>query len=147
LRSPLSRPAIFGGFDGTATLLGVVIYLLLTHPGLIFPTAVSGAISSAVSMGGGEFLSESDTGLAASGVMAAATFTGAVLPAVPFAFTTGVPAITACALICAGIGLVVAWMRHTPSRVVAVTQTLGLLAAVAAAVVACSLLLPGGNAA
>lgn len=144
MRPSLLKPAIFGGFDGTASLLGVVIYLLLTHPALIFPTAASGALSSAISMGGGEFLSDSDSGLAASGVMAAATFTGAVLPAVPFAFGTGPAEITACSLIIIGIGIVVSAMRPSRGRSLALAETFGLLALVAAVVVACGLLLPGG---
>ena len=61
---------IFGGFDGTASLLGVIIYLLLAHPALIFPTPPQVRVSAAISMGGGQFLSDSDTGFAASGVMA-----------------------------------------------------------------------------
>ena len=146
MKGRLTRPAIFGAFDGTASLLGVVIYLLITHPALIFPTAASGAISSAISMGGGEFLSDSDNGLAASGVMALATFTGAILPAVPFApfvFGTGPLAITACAVITCGIGVVVSWMRPNRGRALALAETFGLLLAVAAVVVACGLLLPG----
>jgi hypothetical protein len=140
------RPAILGGFDGTASLLGVVIYLLLTHPLLIFPTAASGAISSAISMGGGEFLSDSDSGLAASGVMAVATFTGAVLPAVPFAFGAGPLAIAMCAVIITIIGAAVSAMRLNRGRSLALAETFGLLFAVAAVVVACGVFLPGSAA-
>jgi hypothetical protein len=135
---------VFGSFDGTASLLGVVIYLLLSHPALIFPTAASGAISSAISMGGGEFLSDSDNGLGASGVMAAATFAGAVLPAVPFAFGTGPAEVAASAMAIIGIGAVVSWMRPNRGRGLALAETFGLLLLVAGVVVACGLLLPGG---
>jgi VIT1/CCC1 family predicted Fe2+/Mn2+ transporter len=144
--SSLLKPAILGGFDGTASLLGVVIYLLITHPALIFPTAASGAISSAISMGGGEFLSDSDNGLAASGVMALATFAGAVLPAVPFAFGTGPAEITVCSLIVIAIGAAVSAMRPNRGRSLALAETFGLLALVAVVVVICGLLLPGGTA-
>jgi hypothetical protein len=139
------KAAIFGGFDGTASLLGVVIYLLLTHPALIFPTAASGALSSAISMGGGEFLSDSENGLAASAVMAAATFAGAVLPAVPFAFGTGPAEIAVSSLIIIGIGVVVSLMRENRGRGLSLAETFGLLALVAGVVVACGLLLPGGG--
>ena len=71
VKPSLLKPAVLGGFDGTASLLGVVIYLLATHPSLIFPAAASGAVSSAISMAGGAFLSDSGNGLAASGVMGA----------------------------------------------------------------------------
>ncbi len=143
MKHNLTRPAIFGGFDGTASLLGVIIYLLLNHPALIFPTAAAGAISAAISMGGGQFLSDSSRGLAASGVMAAATFTGAVLPAVPFAFGTGPLAIAASAVLIVCIGVVVSAMRPNRGRVLALTETFTLLAVVAAVVVACALTFPG----
>jgi hypothetical protein len=136
-RSRLGRPAILGAFDGTASLLGVVVYLLVTHPALIFPAALSGAISSAVSMGGGEWLSDSDSGPAASAVMAAATFAGAVLPAIPFAVAGG-------PVICGCIGISVAAMR--PRRMArALAETFGILAVILAVVLACGLLLPGGS--
>jgi hypothetical protein len=151
LKPGLARPAIFGSFDGTATLLGVVLYLLLTHPALIFPTAVSGALSSAVSMGGGEWLSDdTDNGFAASAVMALATFAGAILPAVPFAFSTGPGAIGAFGMICLGIGAVVALLRAKPqpgkprrrSAPLALAETYGILAAVAVVVLVCSVFVP-----
>ena len=138
----LLKPAILGGFDGTASLLGVVIYLLLTHPALIFPTAASGALSSAISMGGGEFLSDSGSGLGASGVMAAATFAGAVLPALPFAFGAGPAEITACSLIITGIGVGVSAARPNRGRTLALAETFGLLILVAVVIVVCGLFLP-----
>jgi len=142
----LVQPAILGGFDGTASLLGVILYLLLTHPALIFPAAASGAVSAAVSMGGGEWLSGSGNGLPAAGVMAAATFTGAVLPAVPFAFGTGPAVIAASAALCAAICVTVAFLQPGRGRGPALAETFGLLLAVAAVVLLCSLVLPGGPA-
>lgn len=142
----LARPAVFGGFDGMASLLGVVIYLAMTHPVLIFPAAASGAISSAVSMGGGEWLSDNEHGLGASLVMAAATFCGALLPALPFAFTTGPAAIAECAVICLGIAVTVAALRPNRGLGLALAETIGILVVVAAVVVACGLFLPGSTA-
>jgi hypothetical protein len=142
----LTQPAIFGAFDGAASLLGVVIYLAITHPVLIFPAAVSGAISSAISMGGGEWLSDSVHGLAASAVMAAATFTGALAPALPFAFISGPPAVISAAGICLLIAVIVAAMRAGRPLPRALAETLGILAAVVAVVLACGLILPGGTA-
>ena len=83
MKRDLAGPAVFGGFDGTSSLLGVIVYLLITHPALIFPAALSGAVSSALSMGAGEWLSDSENGFAASLVMGAATLTGALLPCAP----------------------------------------------------------------
>lgn len=146
MKSSLARPAVFGGFDGTSSLLGVVIYLLLTHPALIFPAALSGAITSAISMGGGEWLSDSENGLGASAVMALATFTGALLPAIPFASGHGPLAVAACAVTCAAIGVVVAFLRPNRGRLLALAETFGILLACLAAVLVCGLFLPGGGA-
>jgi VIT1/CCC1 family predicted Fe2+/Mn2+ transporter len=141
----LLKPAILGGFDGMASLLGVVVYLLFTRPSLIFPAALSGAASAAVSMGGGEWLSDSDSGFGAGAVMGAATFTGALLPAVPFALGRGPLAVAESALVCLGITVTVAALRHSRSLPVALAETSGILAVVLAVTVLCGLFLPGGT--
>jgi VIT1/CCC1 family predicted Fe2+/Mn2+ transporter len=145
-RLRLARPAVFGAFDGAASLIGVVVYLAAAHPSLIFPAAVSGALTSAVSMGGGEFLSDSDSGWAASAVMAAATFTGALAPAVPFAFGHGAAVTAGCAVICAVVIVIVAALRLNRGRGLALAETAGLFAAAVIVALACARLLPGGTA-
>src|ERR1035441_1101152 len=47
-RGKLARPAVFGLADGLMSMLGVVLFLL-GHRSLIFPAALSGGISSALS--------------------------------------------------------------------------------------------------
>jgi hypothetical protein len=137
-------PAILGGFDGCASLIGVVIYLLATHPSLVFPAALSGALTAAVSMGGGEFLCDSDCGWAASAVMAAATFTGALAPSIPFAFSHGPLAVAECAVICVAVVVVVAALREGRGLGLALAETAGLMLAAVAVAFACARLLPGG---
>jgi VIT1/CCC1 family predicted Fe2+/Mn2+ transporter len=137
---------VFGGFDGTASLLGVVVYLLLTHPALIFPTALSGAASSAVSMAGGEWLSDSDNGFGASIVMGLATLAGAALPAIPFAFGHGPAAVAESVLICLLIGVTVSVMRRKRGFGLALAETFGILGVAVGVVLICSLFLPGGAA-
>ncbi len=144
-RAGLAAPAIFGSFDGTASLLGVTVFLLIRHPALAFPAALAGALGSALSMAAGEWLSDSGSGLAASAVMGTATFTGALLPAVPFAFGTGPVAVAMLAVICLAISSAVAFMRPGRSRPLALAETIGLLILVAAAVLACSLAFPAGS--
>lgn len=142
-RGKLARPAVFGGFDGCASLLGVIVYLVATHPSLIFPAALSGAIGSAISMGGGEWLSDSDSGFSASSVMAGATFLGALLPALPFAVASGPAAIAESAVICLLIGFTVACLRPNRGLGMALTETFGILLAVLGAVLVLGLVLPG----
>lgn len=143
LNARLARPAIFGGYDGASSLLGVVVFLLLTHPALIFPAALSGAISSAISMGGGEWLSDSDSGFGASSVMAGATFTGALLPGIPFAFGHGMLSIAFSAVLVVMVAVVVAFLRTARSRTLALAETLGLTVLIFAVTLLCGWLLPG----
>jgi VIT1/CCC1 family predicted Fe2+/Mn2+ transporter len=146
VKGKLARPAIFGLFDGTCSLLGVVLYLL-GHQALIFPAALSGGISSALSMAGGEWLSmDSGNGLAASCAIGAATGAGAILPAVPYAFITGPPAIAASIAICIVTSVAVAFMRPGRSRPAALAETFALLGAIFLVVLACGLVLPGSAA-
>jgi hypothetical protein len=144
-KRPLAATAVFGGFDGTSSLLGVIVYLLAAHPGLIFPAALSGAVSSALSMGAGEWLSDSGNGLAASAVMAAATLAGALLPAVPFAFGSGPVAVAVSAVLCAATGVTVARLRVNRGYGLALAETLGLLAVILGVTAALALWLPGGG--
>lgn len=141
----LTRPAIFGLADGMMSLLGVTLYLL-GHKNLILPAALSGGISSALSMAGGEWLSDSGNGLRASLVMGAATGTGAVLPAFPYAFTTGPSAVASSVAICVMIGMVVAFLRPNRGPGLALLETFGVLAAIFAVVLACGLFLAGSAA-
>lgn len=141
----LARPAVLGGFDGTASLLGVIVYLALSHPALIFPAALSGAVSSALSMGAGWWLSDGNgDGVAGSAVMGIATFCGALLPALPFGLGTGVAADCESGVLCAGISVVVAALRPNRRLGLALAETLGLLLVVAAVTAGLSLLLGGG---
>lgn len=144
MRRQLARPAVFGLADGMMSLLGVVLYLL-GHQNLIFPAALSGGISSALSMAGGEWLSDSENGLGASLVMGLATGAGAVLPATPYAFMTGTPAIGTSVVICVLIGLVVAFLRPHRSLTLALLETFAVLGAIFAVVLACGLFLPGSG--
>lgn len=145
MRHRLARPAIFGLADGLMSMLGVILYLI-GHQSLIFPAALSGGISSALSMAGGEWLSDSDNGLGASCVMGGATGLGAILPALPYAVTSGAAALTCSIVICVLIGAAVALMRPMRSRVLAFAETYAILGAIFLAVLACGLLLPGSAA-
>lgn len=144
MRASLTRPAIFGLADGMMSLIGVTLYLL-GHRSLIFPAALSGGISSALSMAGGEWLSDSGNGLGASCAMGAATGTGAILPAIPYAIASGAAAVACSVVICVLIGVTVAFLRPNRGRGLALLETFGVLAAIFAVVLACGLFLPGSG--
>lgn len=136
---------MFGGFDGCSSLLGVIVYLLLTHPGWIFPAALSGAISAALSMAAGEWLSDSEDGFSAAVVMGGATLTGALLPAVPFAFTTSRVAVAVAGVIVALIGITVAAMRPRRGFGLALIETFGLLVVILLVTIVCTVVFPSGG--
>jgi len=144
-RGKLARPAIFGLADGTMSLLGVILYLM-GHQSLIFPAALSGGISSALSMAGGEWLSDSENGLAASCVMGGATGLGAILPALPYAVVTGPAAVALSVMICVLIGAVVSLLRPNRGLGMAMVETFGVLLAIFGVVLVCGLFLPGAAA-
>ena len=131
--------------DGLMSMLGVVLYLM-GHQSLIFPAALSGGISSALSMAGGEWLSDSENGLGASCVMGGATGLGAILPALPYAFGAGPAAVAESIVICCLIGFVVACLRPNRGLGMAVVETFGILAAIFLVVLACGVFLPGAAA-
>jgi VIT1/CCC1 family predicted Fe2+/Mn2+ transporter len=131
--------------DGTMSLLGVVLYLL-GHQSLIFPAALSGGISSALSMAGSEWLSDSENGLAASAMMGAATGLGAILPALPYAVETGPAAVASSIVICGLIGFIVSLLRPNRGLGMALVETFGILLVIFGVVLALGLILPGGAA-
>ena len=141
------RPTIFGLADGMMSLLGVILYLL-GHQDLIFLTAVSGAITSALSMGGSEFMSDSDNGFSASAIMGAATGIGAILPALPFAFMRGTPAFVLMIVISFVIAVFVGWIRAKARgkkiTVLSVGSTVLLFAIIIAVGSLVTVFLPGG---
>ena len=140
----VSGTAVFGASDGLMSILGVVMFIASRSPSLVVPVAVMGAVSAACSMGAGEFLGQQTTDRAAVPVMGAATFTGSVLPALPYLWTSGWAALAQSAVVCAVVAVAVghlrSWRRHRYA------ETVGVLAAVVAVTVACNLVMPGGGA-
>lgn len=129
------------------SLLGVILYLL-GHQNLIFLTGTSGAISSALSMGGSEFLSDSDNGFTASAIMGVATGIGAILPALPFIFLRGLPAfvlmIVISLVIAVFVGCIRAKARGKRVTFVTVGSTVLLFAVIISVGSLVTIFLPGG---
>lgn len=143
-KTKLIAPVIFGLGDGMTSLLGVVLYLSHT-PELVLPAAASGGISSAVSMAGFKWLSDSEEGLLTSCWLGAATGIGAVCPAIPYEFISGPAALMCSMFICAIIGAAIAIMHRGRSRWLSLVQTFSVLILAFAVVITCSLVLPGGG--
>lgn len=139
-----ARPAVFGAFDGLTVVLGV-LFSLAGAPRLVLPTAVGVAVAEGVGMAAGEWLSESDSGFAASAVIGAATMTGSVLPAVPYAVVSGRAAVAGSVVVFAALGVVISAIRaRQRGWRRALVETFGVLVAVAVAVAVCEAVTPRG---
>ena len=108
------KQAIFGSFDGLTSALGVIAGLLaagVTDAGRILAAALGLAVAATVGMGAGEYLSDTGHDLRRAGVMAGATMTGSLAPALPFAFGYGTPQLTASVAVTAAGGLLIGRFR------------------------------------
>ncbi len=86
------KQAIFGSFDGLTSALGVITGLIVagTPTGSrILAASLGLAVAATIGMGAGEYLSDESRSLRRAAVMAAATLTGSILPALPFALGYG----------------------------------------------------------
>jgi hypothetical protein len=136
--------AAFGASDGLMSILGPVMFVGSRYPALVFPVAVMGAVSAAYSMGAGEFLGQRATDWPKVPVMAAATFAGTILPALPYLWCSGWAALgqsaLACALVALAVGRLRSWRRHK------YIETTTVIAFGIALTVASNLVMPGGGA-
>jgi VIT1/CCC1 family predicted Fe2+/Mn2+ transporter len=139
------RPIVFGLGDGLVSLLGAVWYLS-GHPTLVLGAAISGGITSAISMAGFDALSDSDRSVRESCTLGLATGVGCALPAVPYAIWHGVAAVAVSVAVCAGLAVLIAVIRPNRSLALSLAEVLGVVALAFAAVIVCGLVLPGGAA-
>jgi VIT1/CCC1 family predicted Fe2+/Mn2+ transporter len=144
-RREFARPVIFGVGDGMVSLLGTVWYLS-GHPALVLPAAISGGVTSAVSMAGFDALSDSTRSVAESCTLGAATGLGCMLPALPYGVFHGPAAVAASAVVCVALAVVIALIRPNRGRVLSLVEVLGVVALAFGAVITCGLFLPGGTA-
>lgn len=145
-RVALLRPAVFGTFDGVTAVLGILLSLH-GHPGWVLPSALGLAVAEGVGMAAGEWLSDSGSGFAASGVIGAATALGSLLPAVPFAVLPMPWAAVASALALVALGVGISAIRSRDrgwGR--GLLETFGVLAAALIAVGICMVVTPAGGA-
>ncbi len=122
-----SYRAIFGCFDGSTSLVGVLAGLLATQaaPPVILATCFGLAVASAVGMAAGDYLAGAKRREAL--VMGAATLAGAVVPALPLIFLTGWLAYALAAALLIGLGIAIAEINPQPRRAAYATTALTLL--------------------
>ena len=102
--------AVFGIEDGASSAMGVILGagISLNSRALLI-AALALAVSAAVSMGGGQWLSTGDK--RQSIVMGLATFVGSFLPAAPWLIFEGALAFGLCVGIAIGLGVLIAELR------------------------------------
>ena len=134
------RQAVFGGFDGLTSALGLIVATALTvgvHA--LAVAAVALAVGAAVSMGAGEWLSDPDASRRRAVVMGVATLVASALPAVPFFVLSGLAAFVGCALITTALVVVIAEVRPG-GRARSYALTAGILVLAAALAVGSGLI-------
>lgn len=104
--------AVFGAFDGVVTVLGAV-FPNTGNPHTLTLTCIGLAASGAVSMGGGELVSDSEAGWAASTAIGLTTGLGTLVPAAPYLWTSGKAAITISLLLCVAVAVGISWVKTT----------------------------------
>lgn len=137
-RSAQITPAIFGAFDGSTSVVGVLL-TLAGHPGQILPTALGLAAAGGVGMCAGSWLSDENAGPAEAVAIGAATAVGTLLPALPYTVCAGTPAMVSSGVVLVLLGALITAVRSRDRSLArAVTETYGVLLAVCTAVALCS---------
>jgi VIT1/CCC1 family predicted Fe2+/Mn2+ transporter len=140
----VSRPAVFGMFDGLTCYLGVMLGLA-SHPRLIVAAAVGVGAAETVGMAAGEWLSSSKNGFVSSAVIGVATGAGAIIPALPYTLMSGWYARGWSIGLVLVLTAAIAWQRRAERGVRrAFAESFGVLAAAAGLVALCIHFTPGG---
>lgn len=131
-----TKLAVFGAFDGVVTVLGAV-FPNTGNPHVLLLTCIGLAASGAVSMGGGELVSDSRAGWAASSAIGLTTGLGTLVPAAPYLFARGSAAILLSLLLCLLVAVGISWVKtkdgdDPPTFRSAAAQTLSILLAAVA---------------
>ena len=137
------KDSVFGMFDGTTSVLGVILTIGLTHSHALLLAAVGLAISSAVGMAGGEWLSDNGKSRTAAITIGIATAIGTLLPALPFILLSGIVATICGLLVLLAVGAGIAIIRGNTVR--AWVQTFLILGIAAAASGVAAIALGGGG--
>lgn len=97
-------PAIFGFADGLTCAVGIVAGMLVTHQPhhAIWIAAFSAGLAEFIGMASGQFQSAPEDGMLPAIVCGIASMLGAILPAFPYIFASGMLAVTlAIGMVCA----------------------------------------------
>lgn len=137
------RDSVFGVFDGTTSVLGVILTVGLTHSHALLLAAVGLAVSSAVGMAGGEWLSDNGKSRTSAVTIGVATAIGTLLPVLPFIVLSGTAAIVCGLVAILVVGAGIAVVRGNTWR--NWVQTFAILGLAAGASAIAAIALGGGG--
>jgi hypothetical protein len=134
------KQAIFGGADGLTSALGAIVVLAAKgdYQALVI-ASVAYAVGAAWSMGGSEYLSDFSGSLRRATVMALATLTYSIAPAIPFFALSGLAAWIGAIVITVLCAALIAEARPY-GALKSYTQTFGIVGVGAVLAVGASLL-------
>lgn len=132
------RQAVFGAADGVCAVIGLVA--LVSDPHALVRAALGVALAELVGMTAGAWLSADEhTGFWAALVNGSSSFLAVIVPALPFLFMSGWPAVIAALGFVILVGAGISGLR--PERgVAAIAKTYGVLVVAAAVCVAAAFL-------
>lgn len=110
--------AIFGSFDGLTSAVGVVLGAMIAGAATktLFIAGIGLAVAAAVSMGGGEWLGDTEGSRRKAVIMGLATLVGSMVPIAPYLFASGRLALFCSAAATVALSLGVARARHQLAR-------------------------------
>lgn len=132
LRGSLLKASVLGAVDGVTVVLGV-LFSLAGHPDLVVPTAISVAVAEAVGMAAGEWLSDSSNGFGGAIAIGIAVLLGSIIPALPWLWLRGTPAIVASIVVLLALAAVITVLRGGRGPRRAAIETFGVLGITTAA--------------
>lgn len=134
---------LFGSFDGTVSVLGVIIGLAAASSGKIVAAAIGLAAAAAISMGFGEFLGDNKSSILQAITMGIATLFGTLVPILPFIFLSKTPAFYLAGALTLLLGIVIGYFRDKGWK--GYIQTILMLIAAVGITIAVTLLIPGAG--
>ena len=120
--------SVFGGIDGLVMFLGLTLGLITAHQGsnAVWHAALGGSGGELVGMTVGQHLSDPDSGWRVAAACGLAGAMACVLPAAPYAATSGAVALAVSLALAAAVAGVIAWLRPEHGMA-AVARTYGVL--------------------
>lgn len=129
-RSPTTTAAIFGASDGLVATMALILATMGHGKSVVVAATVGLFIAEGLGMAASQYLSDPNRDLRLALIMGAATSVAILIPAVPWLFAKGAPAVASSCLIGLALAGFIAYARPGGWR--SWVQTYGILIGVGA---------------